>query len=38
MNKWGNLMLNTVTTASEMLAIGLDLPKEIFSEKLRRTT
>jgi len=31
MNKWGELLLFAVTTTAEMLAIGMELPKETFS-------
>eukprot|EP00299_Pterocystis_sp_00344_P003398 c1401_g1_i1.p1 GENE.c1401_g1_i1~~c1401_g1_i1.p1 ORF type:complete len:347 (+),score=67.87 c1401_g1_i1:30-1070(+) len=34
MNKWGNLMLSSVTTAAEMLAVGLDLPRDTFSSRM----
>jgi len=30
MNKWGSLMLQSVQTVAEMLAIGLDLPNDTF--------
>lgn len=35
MNTWGNHMLRGCDIASEMGAIGLDLPKETFTEKLK---
>ena len=33
LNNWGNALMNAVRIISEMLAIGLDLPKNTFIEK-----
>jgi isopenicillin N synthase-like dioxygenase len=35
MNKWGNLMLQSITTVAEMTAIGLDLPFNTFVDYLK---
>jgi len=34
MNDWGNHMLDTVSTVSEMVAVGLDLPKDTFTQRM----
>jgi len=34
MNDWGNHMLDTVSTVSEMIAIGLDLDKGTFTQRM----
>jgi isopenicillin N synthase-like dioxygenase len=35
MNKWGELMMQSVDTVAEMLAVGLDLPKDSFVKLLK---
>eukprot|EP00761_Pharyngomonas_kirbyi_P013061 gb/GECH01013088.1/.p1 GENE.gb/GECH01013088.1/~~gb/GECH01013088.1/.p1 ORF type:complete len:344 (+),score=97.62 gb/GECH01013088.1/:1-1032(+) len=35
MNRWGSLMLQAVTTAAEMFAVGNDLPEKTFSDMMK---
>lgn len=35
MNKWGNMMIEAVTTAAEMCAVGLGIEQTAFSEKMK---
>jgi isopenicillin N synthase-like dioxygenase len=36
MDGWGGCMINAIETAAEMVAIGLNLPKETFSSKMKQ--
>ena len=35
MDTWGNVMLGACETVSEMLALGLDLPRDAFTERMK---
>lgn len=35
MNKWGNIMLDSCYTAAEMAALGMNLDKNIFVDKMK---
>ena len=35
MDTWGHLMLGTITTVSEMVALGLGLEKDTFTQRMQ---
>lgn len=35
MNKWGNFMIDSCFLIAEMIAVGLGLPKNIFTDRMK---
>lgn len=35
MNKWGNLMFQAIDTIAEMAAVGMSVPKDTFTKRMK---